>query len=198
MLILFESQLIQKAKSNGEAFGLLYERYFQKIYAFIGSRVRGVKEAEDITSEVWENVLLGIQKLNSNQPEVFRGWLFQIARHKIADHYRQQEKAPDALEKAETFLSHLETPAKDMREKEGQEELRTLLKQLPDRQQEIVSLKYFSGLKNRDIAVLLDISEKTVSTHLNRALETLSVRLENHVRSSLPQTTLQTDDHPPL
>jgi len=47
------------------------------------------------------------------------------------------------------------------------------LRALTPRRQEIVALRFFGGLRNREIAAVLDLDERTVAAHLARGLADL-------------------------
>ena len=51
--------------------------------------------------------------------------------------------------------------------------LRRLVEELPPRRREVISLKYFGGLQNREIAAVLGLDERTVASNLSRALNDL-------------------------
>jgi DNA-directed RNA polymerase specialized sigma24 family protein len=59
--------------------------------------------------------------------------------------------------------------------------LRCLIGTLSPRRQEIITLKFFGGLRNREIALMLALDERTVASHLCRGLEDLHRKLANEV-----------------
>ncbi len=52
------------------------------------------------------------------------------------------------------------------------------LRALPPRRQEVVALRFFGGLRNREIAAVLDLDERTVAAHLSRGLLDLHRRYQ--------------------
>lgn len=164
----FEARLIQKAARDPDAFAKLYQKYIQPSYAFIAFRVSDCAHAEDLTSELWIKILKHLPELKSSKPEVFRAWLFTMARNLVTDFHRTRARQ-ETLEMTENI------PTEPSQETDFVEQalLRNLVKQLPQKQAEIVSLRFFSGLRNKEIAGQLDISEKTVASNLSRALKQL-------------------------
>ena len=89
-----EDQLVERAKTDAEAFGTLYDRYFARIYRFVYSRVHDRETAEDVTSDVFCKALGAIGRYRpSGRP--FSAWLFRIAINAINDHYRALHPTQD-------------------------------------------------------------------------------------------------------
>lgn len=165
------SFLIERAKKDPESFARLYETYVDAVYNYCASRSDSAEEAFDICSETWELALKNIQGLKSNHPVVFKAWLFKIAKSCLSKHYKT--KRPQPLESDEVLASSEKNPHEESEKREEQELLRKLVKALPESQRETVELHYFSGLRNKEIALLQENSEKTVASNLSRALATL-------------------------
>lgn len=89
-----EDRLVDRAKTDAEAFGMLYDRYFPRIYGFVYSRVHDRETAEDVTSEVFCKALGAIARYQQwGHP--FSAWLFRIATNAISDHYRAWHPTQD-------------------------------------------------------------------------------------------------------
>ena len=175
--MLFESQVIQAAASEPKAFSKLYRHYLQPTYAFIAFRVNSTADAEDLTSELWIKVLDRLSTLESNKPEVFRAWLYTMARNLLIDFYRKNKTTislndeMEIIDQAKSNNLLFETSS-----------VLKLVKTLPEQQAEVVSLKYFSGLRNKEIAQFMKLSEKTVASHLTRAHENLKKGLRQFMQ----------------
>jgi RNA polymerase sigma-70 factor (ECF subfamily) len=101
-----EFTLVERAKSDPEAFGELYERHFDGIYAFAYARLNTRTEAEDATSEVFFKALRGIRGYRRTD-KPFRAWLYRIAANVIIDRRRRQ-RPTTALE--ESVEAAIESP----------------------------------------------------------------------------------------
>lgn len=55
-----EEELIKQAKSDPEAFGILYDRHVDALYRYAYSRVHHHTHAEDVTAEVFRRALEGL------------------------------------------------------------------------------------------------------------------------------------------
>ncbi len=57
-----ERALVEAAQSDPAKFDALYEMHFERVYAFIASRVRDRATAEDVTSEVFHKALANLAR----------------------------------------------------------------------------------------------------------------------------------------
>ncbi|MFA6024332.1 MAG: RNA polymerase sigma factor [Candidatus Gracilibacteria bacterium] len=173
--------LIHRAKIDPKAFTQLYEEHVQAVYQYFLIRLHTKSEAEDLTSIVWEAVLKNISHLNSNKEVVFRAWLFTIARNALNKYFKekQNQKVVELDEEKNTFKSSERSPNELAEENEDAKQIQILIEALPSEQQETLTLRYFSDLKNKEIAKLLSVSQKTVASNLSRALKTLRDRWKN-------------------
>src|SRR5207253_1074764 len=81
-------------KTDPEAFGALYDRYFAQIYRFVFSRLRDQTAAEDVTSEVFMKALRSIPRYqDTGRP--FTAWLYQISVNTVNDRFRASRPTVD-------------------------------------------------------------------------------------------------------
>src|SRR5712691_9587695 len=88
-------QVVEQAR-RGEAEGLsaLYRQFLPGIFGYIAARVPDRSTAEDLTSEVFLQMVEGIGQLHAREEPQCAAWLFQIARATVARYYRRAEKQP--------------------------------------------------------------------------------------------------------
>lgn len=168
-----EQALVQRAIDDPDAFQELYHRYFRRLYSYVISRIGNPHDAEDVVSEIFLRVVKRLDQLRNRYPASFAAWLFTIARNTITDHYRRNGRRETlvSLDAAEP----LPTPVPDRTTAAPEEsaQLQQFILMLPERQREIITLRYYGGLRNQEIAAVLGIGEKTVSAYLSRALDEL-------------------------
>ncbi len=175
--------LIQRAKIEPEAFVQLYDRYVGRIYQYVLRRVGAIPDAEDLTSQTWEKALLKIHSLRAEDEFGFLAWIFSIARNELNQYFRDgKNRVPD--EWPEGFQDLSRGPLDLSKDQFDADFLRHCLAALPEKQRESVELKYFGDLRNKEIALLLGISEKTVASNLSRALKLLEEPLKKGSNSS--------------
>jgi len=181
-----EKSLVQAAQAGDRAaFERLYDAFFPGLYGYIRSRMSTTVDAEDLVSDV---VLMVVRKLEDFRwqfPGSFRAWLFQIARRKLADYYRRNPAPADALDEHETLSDSSPTPEIQTLHREVSVDVLRVIEELSPRKQEVVLLRYFGDLQNKEIAAVLDLDERTVSAHLSRALSELQEKLEKDTKNLL-------------
>lgn len=175
---LFEAphpQLVQRAAADPDAFVELYHLFVRRVYAYVAARVDNNHDAEDIVSDVFVRALKNLDQLRARQPDSFAAWLFSIARHAVTDYYRRDGRghAEQPLDDPAELVAP--GPSLDQIALESAEAaaLYVRVRALPERQREVVTLRYYGGLRNREIAEVLAIGEKTVSAYLSHAIEKL-------------------------
>ena len=168
---------VNEVRSTREIFAELYEEFLPKVFRYVRYRVNDLQVAEDLTSEVFEKALTSFSKFASDKAS-FSTWRFTIARNTVIDHYRVRGRRKTvSLEEATIEVSSSEPrPEEAVEKQEERERLRACLSELSREEQEIISLKFGSGLNNRQIARTIGLSESNVGTKLCRAVRKLRDR----------------------
>ncbi|GAB1420564.1 hypothetical protein MASR2M15_06660 [Anaerolineales bacterium] len=185
-----EQVLVQNAIHNPDAFEALYFRYSRRVYSYVASRINHTQDIEDIVSEVFLRVIKNLAQLKNRQQTSFAAWLFVIVRNTITDHYRKNGHYQQhiSLEDVEPSAPAEKQPDYIFNENETALYLYKLILTLSERKREIVTLRYYGGLRNQEIAIVLGIREKTVSSYLSRALNELQEKYQTR-QSTQGQTS---------
>jgi RNA polymerase sigma-70 factor (ECF subfamily) len=160
-------------------FVALFDTHYPRLYAYIRSQINDRATAEDLTAATFERAFSRSHSYNPAKGS-FATWLFRIGHNLVVDHYAAISRKPISYDLAEA----VEVPAGDLSPEQQllrQEQRRLLaetLTTLSERDQEIIQLKFFGRLTNREIAGVMELNEKTVSVIILRALQKLKVRLE--------------------
>jgi RNA polymerase sigma-70 factor, ECF subfamily len=181
--VMVEQDLIEQARHDPEAFRQLYRAYFPRIYAYIAYRVGQESDAEDLTADVFVKVVETLDRFEYRGDGAFAAWLFKIAYHRVAQFYRQQTPTLVSFDQLPDIRSDSPTPDSVLMQKEQFMRLRDRIQTLSPRRQEIVTLRFFSGLRNQEIAAVLGLDERTIAAHLSRAIEDLQKRYETDGKS---------------
>ncbi len=170
-------QLAVEAARDPQAFGLLYDSLYSRIYNYIRYRCSDMASAEDLTAQTFERLLAAVKTYNPGRGP-FEPYAFAVARNLVTSHYRRQ--ALRAWLPWEAF-QHRPDPRPQPEEaallREGEAELLRALHELKPQQRDLLGLKYASGLANPEIAALTGLSQGNVAVILHRALEALRQRL---------------------
>jgi RNA polymerase sigma-70 factor, ECF subfamily len=81
-------------QGDSEALSMLYRQFLSGVFGYIAARVPDRTTAEDLTSEVFLEVVEGVGRLRAEDEAGFAAWLFQIARMTVAGYYRKRAKQP--------------------------------------------------------------------------------------------------------
>lgn len=165
-----DAELVSSAqRGDVEAFGVLYQRYFEVIYRYVRSRVTEDQTAEDLAEAVFLRSFEALDKYRE------RGWpfsafLYRIAKNLLADHFRHQPQEVSLERAGEVAIA-----AADERviERERRRALQWALETLPRDYQEVVRLRVLLGLPTATVAEWLGRSEGATRVLLSRALERL-------------------------
>jgi RNA polymerase sigma-70 factor (ECF subfamily) len=159
-----ERLLIEAAQQDPLRFAALYERHFDRVYAFIARRARGRAEAEDLTAEVFHRALANIRRFEW-RGSPFVVWLLQIAHNALADRWERT-----ALERGEPPPESGDGIPADV---DRRAMLSELVSRLPLDQQRVVVLRFVEQRSVREIARELQRTEGAVKQLQFRALESL-------------------------
>jgi len=102
-----------------------------------------------------------------------KAWLFTVCRNRSFDLLRRKDGRMETLQEHEAAIETVDTVA----EQEESGRVRDQIRTLPDRQQEVLRLKFQEGLSYREIAAITDASVSNVGFLLHTALKTLRGRL---------------------
>lgn len=169
-----EEKLVRAAQADTRAFEALYLRYVKQVYRYLYSRIGSQADAEDVTAQTFLSALEGFGRYQHQG--YFGAWLFGIARRKAADHFRQAGHAqflPDDLPALDPDLLQQAVRSERLHE------LRTLLIELDEDEQELLRLRFAAQLSFGEIAHLMERKEDALKKSLYRLLDRLQSRLED-------------------
>jgi RNA polymerase sigma-70 factor (ECF subfamily) len=171
-----ERECIQRARTDPRAFAPLYDHYFARVHAYVCYRVWDAQDAEDVIADVFFKAIQNLQRFKWRHANSFAAWLFSIARNQVID-YGRRRKRIERVRGSESDLVGLADRAPPLQdvlsEQEAFRQMRALIATLSPRRQEVITLRFYAGLRNREIASVLGLSERTVAAHLCRALQDL-------------------------
>jgi RNA polymerase sigma-70 factor (ECF subfamily) len=163
---------------DGDAFAIVYMRYFDRIYGYLSAVLRDADAAEDVTQQVFAQVFSALPRFELDRS--FWVWLFVITRNCLLNEFRRRGRVvpedPVQLDRRRE-LSEDSTGDVDALSWISDRELFMFIERLPLVQRQVLLLRYMFDLSNGQIAAILDRSPPDVSLLHHRALRFLRGRL---------------------
>lgn len=166
--------LVDRAKSyDTEAFGELYDIYFDKIFAFVYYKIGKRFEAEDIAGQVFLKALENISNFEWRGAP-FSAWLFRIASNLVTDYYRSGKyETVDIEEHQNIEIEDGLAPEESAIRELDREELMKAIKTLTDEQQQVIAMRFFAGMTNEEVAQAIDKNVGAIKALQHRAIGAL-------------------------
>ncbi len=171
-----DADMVRAAQHSLAGFKQLYARWLAPVYRYFYYRVGNVKDAEDLTSQVFLKVYEELPRYTDRGH--FPAWLFTIARHNAANFYRIKPPAI-SLETEDPADQTIDLLAQAVQTDEIQR-LRMLIRSLTEEEQELIRLRFVVGLGYREIAGVLNRKEDAIRKSISRLLARLQSQLEGH------------------
>ncbi len=177
-----EIALVEEAKTDPDAFGLLYERYVDKIYSYVFYRTGNHHDAEDLTAKVFHQALNHIPRY-AQRGAPFSAWLYRIAHNLVAnwhrDHSRRQVVSLDGL--AMVGSQGDDGPFQQVALGERRDALLAAIHRLPPDRQQLLILKFVEHMPNAQIGQTMGRSEGAIKSLYHRTLVALRQDLASQV-----------------
>ncbi len=154
----------------------LIERHSQRVRNYIGMMVKDNDIADDIFQETFIKAVKVIDEGRYVDSGKFLSWVLRIAHNRVLDYFRR-EKASKQINESEAGYDMIgtmrfsEPTAEDnIVLGEVEQTVRNLIDQLPEEQQEVVRLRYYSKLSFQEIAEQTEVSINTALGRMRYAL----------------------------
>ncbi|MDX9955379.1 MAG: sigma-70 family RNA polymerase sigma factor [Anaerolineae bacterium] len=155
----------------------IYTDALPRVYNYFRYRVGAGPLAEDLTAATFEKAWRGRLRYRRDLG-AFTTWLFTIAHNVAVDHFRRHDPAL-SLEESPPGAATAPSAEALAQRRADFARLSALLAQLPEREQELIALKYGADLTNRHIAAITGLTESNVGVILHRAIGKLREQWEN-------------------
>lgn len=172
-----EATLVERARTDGAAFGELYQRYAKAIYNYVYYRTGNHHDAEDLTARTFQQALAHIHTyVDRGLP--FSAWLYRIAHNLVANWHRDQSRrAVISIEELRASGAQSE-PLRDVmqplealaEDREQREQLLAAIRRLPPERQQLLILKFVERLSNAEIAAIMGRTEGAIKSLYHRTL----------------------------
>jgi RNA polymerase sigma factor (sigma-70 family) len=180
-----EQLMLAYGAGSAAAFEVLYGRWRRQIYRFLIRQCDSAGTADELYQDVWLRVVNARRQYMVAAK--FSTWLFRIARNRLIDHWRSENRKPVAEmpgaddcenDPVDSVAAPDELqPEKIMERKERVRLVVGAVESLPDVQREVFLLHEEGGLTIDEIATLTGVGHETAKSRLRYAMTRLRARL---------------------
>ena len=165
-----EEDILQRSRTDPEAFKSIYTKYFKKIFLFVLHRIGEKQISADITQQVFLKALMGLSKFQFKGLP-FSAWLYRIAINECNDFFRKTKKSRLVVLE-ESKVGHLfEELTSDNTQEELELKLPLILQKLNVDELQLIEFRFFEARPFKEIAEMLDITETYAKVKTYRTLE---------------------------
>lgn len=157
--------------SNGDtkAFDIIFMLYYPKVKSFILGLIKDEENARDLAQDIFLKVWVNRGKIA--EIEYFKSYLFQMSKNVVYDYFSKQQKVSDhvpiwKIDPTDTSLIDEKIEAEDL-----ELLVNLLIQNMPEQRRKVYVMSRREGLKNDEISEKLNISKRTVETHISNALK---------------------------
>lgn len=172
--------VIKVQAGDSQAFNELVQRWHTKIYRFAYRFFVDGSEADEITQKTFIKTYQNVKNLDD--PGKFSPWIYRIANNLCLDELKRAGRRKSTPLEAWVERADYGTetsPADELESKELGELIGKALLLIPDEQRVVIILKEYEGLKFREIAEILEVSENTVKSRMYYGLKAVRRILKN-------------------
>jgi RNA polymerase sigma-70 factor (ECF subfamily) len=165
--------LLKQAQAS--AFEEIYNRYWDKLYNYAFKRLHLSEICEEITQDVFTR--LWQKRADISISVGLSNYLYSSIKYNLVDYYRRQVLQQNYVQSSKLVSQSGNTTEDYVFLNDLQNQINQIVEHLPQKCRNVYQLSRFEQKNNKEIAVLLNISEKTVEGHLTKALQQLRLNL---------------------
>jgi len=174
-----DQQLVENAKADKADFVHLYDKYHDRIYAYVIRRVQNEDAAQDVVSQTFFDALNHIDRYEYRGLP-FVAWLYKIAHNNVLKHIKKYSMQ-NMVEIDQVRDLHKDEKVEDIvKGNENAQKIRVAMEQLDHEEKEIIRLKYFEDASNIEISEIMGITANNAGVKLYRALKRLKTLLNTY------------------
>ena len=174
--------LSQISEGNSSCFEKMYKRYFKKCYSIALYFVQSTSSAEDVLSDVF--LTLWHKRENLKDVKDWDSYLF-ITTNNHAITFLEKNRQ-DNLSSIDQIIIEIPgndlTPEEKLLKKDMEECMQQAIRQLPEKTRIVYCMAKEDHMSYKQISEALDISERTVNTHMTTAIRRLTENLQKYFR----------------
>ena len=184
----FGQQLDRARHGDAEAMSLLYRQFLPGVFGYMAFRVPDRATAEDLTSEVFLQMVEGLSRVRATEEASFAAWILQIARVTVAGYYRKREKHPLVISLSSATVGDTDSgtealalaspdpaddPVSQFEAREEWEEVVKAINALTEEQRQVLVGRLIMGYDVETVARMLGKKTNAIKALQFRALQSL-------------------------
>jgi len=163
--------LKQLGSGNHEAFNTLFLQYYPKVKNYLQGFLKNSADANDLAQDIF--VKIWINRASVSEVNFFQAYLFSMARNTVYNYFEHilvKENYASKLQNLPTYSNLIES---ELYAKELSLMIELAIEKMPEQRRKIFTLSRKEGLSNEEISIRLNISKRTVESHISLALSDL-------------------------
>jgi RNA polymerase sigma-70 factor (ECF subfamily) len=172
-----DNELVQRfIEGDQNSLEILIHRHKSRVYSYILLIVKNQDLAEDVFQETFIKVIRSLKRGKYVENGKFVSWVLRIAHNLIIDHFRKEKlQGTVSNDSMEVDIFNSQKFSEDTIEDQivGNQilsEVKELIKELPDDQQQVIYMRHYMGLSFKEIAEQTGVSINTALGRMRYAL----------------------------
>jgi len=174
---LSDNSLVQQfIEGDTRSIEILVTRHKNRVFSYILLIVKNQELAEDIFQETFIKVIRSLKRGKYIENGKFVSWVLRISHNLIIDHFRKEKlKATISNDSCEVDIFNSQkfsesTIEDDLVSKQIFSEVKELIKELPEDQQQVIYMRHYMDMSFKEIAEQTDVSINTALGRMRYAL----------------------------
>jgi len=175
----------QFINGNENSLGVLIDRYKNRIYSFIYSKVLDKDATEDIFQDTFIKVINTLKRGAYREEGKFLPWTMRIAHNLVIDYFRKNNKIntfnnTDEFDIFSVLKDESLNAENQIVREQVFDDVRKLIQELPDDQKEVLVMRMYRDMSFKEIAEITDVSINTALGRMRYALINMRKLIEKH------------------
>ena len=160
---------------NEKAYGKLFHEYYRPLTVFANKYLGDLDASKELVQDLFVSIYENRTSLIITTS--LKAYLYQAVRNRCLNHLKKDEVRRGYQTQAARKQDSGETLEEEILANELEHQIFNIISQLSPKCREVFILSRVKGFKNQEIANSLEISRRTVETHISHALKTLREKL---------------------
>lgn len=163
--------LLLLAKGDERAYEFLFKQFYRPLSLFANRYVDDIDQAKDIVQEVFFQLFEKRETITIHTS--LKSFLYQMVRNRALNHIKMNKIHSDHHERILLTSSFEVVDSSEIEHSELEDKIAKIVSDLPNQTRRVFELSRYEGIPNQEIADSLEISKRTVETHISLALRKL-------------------------